>query len=183
MGLFSQKPFHKVTMDDIARGANVAKGTLYYHFTSKDKLYECILLDGLEAVLQTLGTTLDQGDAQENLKIFIEKLFLFIHEKRDFFTVLQREELKNGSGIKENCRIKICDLKKLLVDVLREGAAAGRFRRNLDYALVAEMILGMLKAVTVYNSGKRSALFISDIILNGISDRESYTGNQSDVRI
>ncbi|MBI5214055.1 MAG: helix-turn-helix transcriptional regulator, partial [Nitrospirae bacterium] len=31
-GLFSKRPYHMVAMDDIARKARVAKGTLYYHF-------------------------------------------------------------------------------------------------------------------------------------------------------
>ncbi|WP_333655728.1 TetR/AcrR family transcriptional regulator, partial [Dissulfurispira sp.] len=45
--LFSKRPYHMVVMDDIARKARVAKGTLYYHFRSKEDLYVALLQDGL----------------------------------------------------------------------------------------------------------------------------------------
>ena len=38
--LFSQKGYSNVSMDDIKDAAGVAKGTLYYHFKSKDDLFD-----------------------------------------------------------------------------------------------------------------------------------------------
>ncbi|MDY7558038.1 helix-turn-helix domain-containing protein [Cryobacterium sp. 10C3] len=34
------------TMDDVAELAHVAKGSLYYNFSSKDKLFEALLEEG-----------------------------------------------------------------------------------------------------------------------------------------
>ncbi|RLD46369.1 MAG: TetR family transcriptional regulator, partial [Bacteroidetes bacterium] len=36
--LFSRFGFHKTSMDEIARIARKAKGSLYYHFASKEEL-------------------------------------------------------------------------------------------------------------------------------------------------
>ncbi len=38
--LFSKVGYNNVSMDEIARHARVAKGTLYYHFKDKKKLFE-----------------------------------------------------------------------------------------------------------------------------------------------
>ena len=40
--LFRQYGYRRTSMEDIARAANVAKGTLYIYFTSKDELFEAL---------------------------------------------------------------------------------------------------------------------------------------------
>ena len=42
------------TMDDVAERAGVAKGSLYYNFSSKDKLFEKLLLEGVGALNESL---------------------------------------------------------------------------------------------------------------------------------
>ncbi|MBX0301983.1 TetR/AcrR family transcriptional regulator [Cryobacterium sp. 1639] len=42
------------TMDDVAERAGVAKGSLYYNFASKDKLFEELLREGMSALTEAL---------------------------------------------------------------------------------------------------------------------------------
>ncbi len=42
------------TMDDVAERAGVAKGSLYYNFSSKDKLFEALLQEGVGALADSL---------------------------------------------------------------------------------------------------------------------------------
>jgi TetR/AcrR family transcriptional regulator len=42
------------TMDDVAERAGVAKGSLYYNFASKDKLFEGLLQEGMSALTEAL---------------------------------------------------------------------------------------------------------------------------------
>lgn len=42
------------TMDDVAERAGVAKGSLYYNFASKDKLFEGLLREGMSALTEAL---------------------------------------------------------------------------------------------------------------------------------
>ncbi|WEO77012.1 TetR/AcrR family transcriptional regulator [Cryobacterium sp. SO2] len=42
------------TMDDVAERAGVAKGSLYYNFASKDKLFEGLLCEGMSALTEAL---------------------------------------------------------------------------------------------------------------------------------
>ena len=41
--LFSNKNYHEVMMDDVAKLISVAKGTVYNYFTSKEELYFTIM--------------------------------------------------------------------------------------------------------------------------------------------
>ena len=37
--LFSQKSYHEVMMEDVAKLSSIAKGTVYNYFDSKEELY------------------------------------------------------------------------------------------------------------------------------------------------
>ena len=50
--LFTTKGFQPTTMEDILRIVGIAKGTLYYHFPSKEQILRALVLHGggLEAL-------------------------------------------------------------------------------------------------------------------------------------
>ncbi len=41
--IFSKFGFHKTTVDEIARAAHKAKGSVYYHFKSKEELFQGVV--------------------------------------------------------------------------------------------------------------------------------------------
>jgi AcrR family transcriptional regulator len=41
--IFSRSGYHRASMDEIARTAGVAKGTLYYNFPSKAGLFKAVV--------------------------------------------------------------------------------------------------------------------------------------------
>jgi AcrR family transcriptional regulator len=53
LDLFRQYGYRRTSMEDIARAANVAKGTLYIYFKSKDELFE--------ALARQLAARIDEG--------------------------------------------------------------------------------------------------------------------------
>lgn len=56
---FSQKGFAAARMEDIAKKAHVAKGTVYLHFGDKESLFEEIIRTHMSPILNTLETDLD----------------------------------------------------------------------------------------------------------------------------
>jgi AcrR family transcriptional regulator len=147
--LFSRHPYHKVAMDTIAEKANVAKGTLYYHFKSKEELYASLLHEGIDSLLKKLNQEFNSRSAEEKLKTVISELIGFFNENRDFFVVLQQEEAKLLSKKMRNCYEKICTVKELLVSIINEGIKDGSFINTGRNDLIAEMILGMIRSPVV----------------------------------
>lgn len=166
--LFSKRPYHMVVMDDIARKARVAKGTLYYHFKSKEDLYVALLQDGLDNLLIRLRAESGES-AIENLKLFVSSLATFFSERKDFFEVLKREEGKLLSNKLKNCYERTCSIKELLHSILNKGIAEGLFRKDLDVQTISEIILGMIKSAISGNiEPKRLSTTIVDILIYGI---------------
>ncbi len=52
--LAATKGISGTTMDEVAERAGVAKGSLYYNFSSKDRLFEELLQEGVGAIAETL---------------------------------------------------------------------------------------------------------------------------------
>ncbi len=145
MELFSKYPYHQVAMDDIARHAKVAKGTLYYHFKSKESLYASLLYDGVDKLLSSLREKFKEDNVIENIKLFITELTRFFHEKRSFFIVLQREEAKVLNRKLSNCYKRFCTVKDILTSFLEEGQQKGLIRKDIEPYTVTELIMGMIK--------------------------------------
>jgi len=171
--LFSRYPYHKVAMDSIAKKANVAKGTLYYHFNSKEELYASLLHEGVDEMLQKLNAQPGNTTPEEKLKRILRELILFFHENRAFFVVLHQEEIRLLTKKLKNCYRKICTVKDLLVSTIKEGIEKGAFRTVSKPELLAEMILGMIKVpVTkgIYDKQHHSEI-ATEILLNGLNWR------------
>ncbi|NOX20446.1 MAG: TetR/AcrR family transcriptional regulator [Nitrospirae bacterium] len=145
MNLFSKRPYHRVSMDEIAQKAKVAKGTLYYHFKSKEALYAALLHEGLDIMILRLNERFKRDDPLENLKLFIHELVNFFNEKRTFFLVLQQEEGKLFNKRLSNCYKKICTVKDLLESLLKEAVNRGQIRPDLNTKVLSEIIMGMIK--------------------------------------
>ncbi len=166
--LFSTQPYHKVAMDEIARRARVAKGTLYYHFKSKEALYASLLHQGLDSMLQRLKARFDKTDPVENLAFFVRELAHFFHEKRTFFLVLQQEESSLFSKKLKNCYEKICTLRDLLGSIIKEGIGKGYIREDVEPDVLIEIIMGMIKEPVL--KGKTDPELHSDMVIKILAE-------------
>lgn len=63
---------HKTTVADIAREAQIGVGSVYLEFSSKDAILEWIAGAKHQAILDTLGAALQEGDFAHGLRRFFE---------------------------------------------------------------------------------------------------------------
>ena len=90
--LFSQGDYHNVGMDDIARAAGVAKGTLYLYFNSKEDLYVSVIRYRLERLVELLEQSYEsRQDVWLNLRSFLIHLDAFFRKHPHFFELWVRE--------------------------------------------------------------------------------------------
>ncbi|MDO9580529.1 MAG: helix-turn-helix domain-containing protein [Bacteroidales bacterium] len=72
--LFSRFGFQKTSMDEIAKTARKAKGSLYYHFASKEELFKEVVSREMSVLKNQLSvivhnTELNAGDKIKNYLI------------------------------------------------------------------------------------------------------------------
>ncbi len=72
--VFTERGFAAARMEDVARRAGVAKGTIYLHFANKEALFEAIVRETILPALDGLTGTEPQPD--ETTRAFAERLLL-----------------------------------------------------------------------------------------------------------
>ena len=109
-GTFSKYGYYKTAMEDIATAAQKAKGSLYYHFGSKELLFEAVILEELR-----------------NLKEALTQVFL--DERSDTRAVLKQymltrmKVLRNAPNYQETLRPNFYEHYSFLDSIKEEMAA------------------------------------------------------------
>jgi uroporphyrinogen-III synthase len=138
VSLFGERSPELVTMEEVARRAGVAKGTLYTYFPSKDDMVRRLLESRLERLLEGLrGEALRSGDAWTRLRHAVEFTFRVQVEAADWFRMRRRVEIAD-SGAPAGRRRELREtLRTLVLSAGRTEAQAGRD---------ADLILGSVEA-------------------------------------
>src|SRR6187397_2383189 len=90
--VFGKKGFHDASIEEIAEMAEVAKGTVYLYYKSKNDLYLEALKFGLESLNRELTAKADRaGSCLATLRVLIETKIAFFEENRDFFRIYYSE--------------------------------------------------------------------------------------------
>ena len=86
--LLARQQYQRITMAEVARRCNLAKGTLYLYFRSKEELFLAALEDELALWLDSVTEVLDElppgGDAPQRFATAVTRSLL----QRDTLTVL-----------------------------------------------------------------------------------------------
>ncbi len=96
--IFNQVGFHAATIDQIAERAELAKGTIYIYFKSKEDLYFSLLTQGLDILIGLLKEMEDSKPAPDRLlDETAATLFRFYNEHTSYFRifmVMQQEDMQ-----------------------------------------------------------------------------------------
>jgi AcrR family transcriptional regulator len=126
--VFAESGFDQAKMDEIAQQAGVAKGTIYYHFKSKEELFVGLMNEGMDQLIDC---------ARRNVALFVsplEQLKALLQAQIRFFVEngkLAKLLLSEAFGTKERqrqFRAKIREYLQLIESVLKEGMERGEFR-------------------------------------------------------
>ena len=129
---FSAKGYHSATMDDLAREAGLSKGSLYWHFASKQEVF--LALCGAYT-LELLQAWQDEASAHEGGVVELIRRVGELTLER----VLEQEELLSAWAqfiVHREAQEQFAAIyrasRAVLGGWMREGAAAGELRGDLD---------------------------------------------------
>ncbi len=149
--LFSEYGFHEVNMEMVAKRAEVAKGTIYNYFKSKDDLYSAINETRLSKLISELEKKFrEEENVLDDLRGFVIHVFMFLLKYKDFFLIFQRTRLKKQQFNSKTLEEKIQRLKNLLINILQEGLDKNVFK-EMNICFTADIILGMIYSAVLRN--------------------------------
>ncbi|MGO9057228.1 MAG: TetR/AcrR family transcriptional regulator [Candidatus Binataceae bacterium] len=150
MELFGDKGFDYVPIDEVAAHAGVGKGSVYRQFGSKEQLYAESVIEGFVQLRNQIETGLTgAASIPERIATIVRHTLSYFWTRRQFF-VLLRDPTKLPRAQEIRYRRERGHLSSLINEVLREGANSGLIREDLDFDLLSESLLGMIRGVQRY---------------------------------
>ena len=74
--LFSVNGYYQTSIAEITKNARISKGLFYHYYSSKEALFEEIILESIESLLNYLPQNDDDEFNDDNLVYFINKVIL-----------------------------------------------------------------------------------------------------------
>jgi TetR/AcrR family fatty acid metabolism transcriptional regulator len=89
---FARHGLHATTVDQIARAAGVAKGTVYLYYRSKEDLLGHALTEGIAGLrTETLPIITSDAPLEARLRRFLGAMIAFFNRRRDLIELYQSE--------------------------------------------------------------------------------------------
>ncbi|MGD8305704.1 MAG: uroporphyrinogen-III synthase [Ignavibacteria bacterium] len=142
--LFSQKSYHEVMMEDVAKMIDVAKGTVYNYFSSKEELYFSIMSLRMEKLLNSLRDKIEnEHNSIDSLRSFVLHVYMFMMKYQNFFLMYKKESMISENNYCDRLRNLEKQLKAQLSEIIRSGINERLFR-DVNGEFAANSILGSI---------------------------------------
>lgn len=172
--LFFEKGFKAVTVESIARKAELSKGSIYLYFNSKEEIYAHILLSDIDKFHDRISDLLQNPLNASGMLIRLANIYVdFFLNDRELFRILMTfmlhtsdmnlpEDLNNHIIKTTNKTINIIE------DVFKYGIEQGEFPATLNIHQSRNLIWGLLNGVIslhlfIGNEAKRAEVIQSTI--------------------
>jgi len=178
MKLFADKGYDATSVEEITATVGVAKGTLYYHFSSKEEIFNFLVEEGMKLLHNSVEIK------TENLTSSVDKIKavliiqLKVMRKYDEFITILLSQIWGKEPRHQQFRSYIYNYINIIEGIIKEGIENGTFN-PCDTRLMAESLFGLICPLKIYKIEKDEDLEIEKIVselmamvINGIIKRD-----------
>lgn len=143
MKLFAEKGYDATSIEEITSVVGVAKGTLYYHFSSKEEIFNFLVEEGMNLLKNSITIkTSKQEKYIDKLRAIVLIQIKIIAKYENFMSIVLSEIWGNSSRSK-TCQNSLNDYLKIIKEVLSQGIKNNEIK-EVDVEIVADEIFGMV---------------------------------------
>lgn len=149
--LFAERGFDGCNVSEIARQAGMSQGNLYWHFPSKEAIFQAVLVEGFQAIGGTMAeAATSAGSGLEKFDHFLEAFLALTREEGgDEFVTIMITFLGQG-GVGKFAEFGVSteqigsDYHQTLNAIFAQGQADGSFRADLDPNLLTTFFFSFI---------------------------------------
>ena len=163
--LFNERGYDGTSMEDLSRKLGITKSAIYHHVPSKEELLRLSVdraLDGLFAV--AAETTELDGRAIDRLEHLVRGSVLVLADRLPFVTLLLR--VRGNTKVERAALARRREFDRLVTDLVKQAEAEGDIRPDVDPAVTARLIFGMVNSLIEWYKPRRgsSATEVADAV-------------------
>ena len=131
--IFARLGYAATNVEDIAKEAGMAKGTVYLYFKSKEEVFGAVLASDLESLVsRTIEDMSATTTFEDRLTVFLDLRLAYLKHNRDFLSMYLAEFGSRGSRstlISETIDKVFLRLFEFMCQCLERAVADGEIRR------------------------------------------------------
>ncbi len=147
--LFSRFGFHKTSMDEIAKIARKAKGSLYYHFASKEDLFREVVSKEIENLESSLSKIVKSNEpsASKKLSKYLIKRMEVLNDAANYHETLKADFFEHFDFI-DDLRKEFDEWEKENIKIIiQEGVESKEFEDVQNMDILMDVFLMVLKGL------------------------------------
>ena len=173
--LFAEKSFSSVSMDQIAQKSGMSKGNLYHHFESKEDLYNQLLFNCHQRVVDLLKETESiEGTYLDKIRFFVKEHLKILMGDPQKTKLLLKEfsDLIDRNSIKKNKRTFLLKNFERITNLIDQAKNNNEIIRTCDSKLLALQFLSPTLSFLAFQSVVEELTGESDTQINiNLSDQ------------
>lgn len=149
--LFSRFGFHKTSMDEIAKIARKAKGSLYYHFASKEELFKEVVSVEMTNLKNQLTIIVSNPvlNPSEKIKKYLITRMEILHSAENYHETLKADFFEHFHFI-DDLRTELDEWEKEnLKKMILQGVDKGEFAIIADMDVLLDILVMVMKGLEI----------------------------------
>ena len=175
MELFAKKGYDATSIEEITSVVGVAKGTLYYHFSSKEEIFNFLVEEGMKLLKNSIEIKTSKLDNTiDKIKAIILIQIKVIVKYENLITIVL-SQVWGKEQRNDICKKYLFEYIETVERILKEGLKKNEIR-NINPELVASEIFGITCSNLIYKLKTKEEIDIpvlyeqlNDILLFGLS--------------
>ena len=162
MSLFAKKGYDATSIEEITSLVGVAKGTLYYHFSSKEEIFNFLVEEGMNLLKKSINIKVSQQDnIKGKLKAIILIQIKIIAKYEDFVTIVLSQMLGKESR-SLTCQKYVFEYIKIIEDIIKEGIKQNEIA-NLNANVLASSIFSFTCSTLLHKIKTNQTLDVMEL--------------------
>lgn len=149
MKLFAEKGYDATSIEEITSVVGVAKGTLYYHFSSKEEIFNFLIEEGMKLLKNSITIKTEKQEKYiDKIKAIILIEIKIIMKYENFMSIVF-SEMWGNSNRSNTCRKYVNEYLDIVKDILLDGMNSNEIKK-MDVNILSSEILSIACA-SLYN--------------------------------
>lgn len=163
--VYTERGFDGTSMGDVAEAAGLSKSTLYHHVESKEHLLRLALERAVEPLFAvTEEPAAREGRAVDRLEHVVRREVKVLVDRLPYVALLLR--VRGNSDTERWALEQRREFDHVVADLVRQAAAEGDVRLDVDPGLVSRLLFGMINSlVEWYEPGPLGASAVADAVV------------------
>ena len=149
MKLFAKKGYDATSIEEITATVGVAKGTLYYHFSSKEEIFNFLVEEGIKLLQNSIDIkTAKFPNYIDKLKAIILIQIKIVDKYEDIITILLSQFWGNEAR-NQMCKEQISTYINKIEEIVKQGIEKKEIKQG-NPQIIASEIYGLICSSLVY---------------------------------